>query len=94
MNAPDMPVTDRELAERIVAFLFSRHVPGLRTLQVQVHNGVVTLSGKVLTFYEKQLCNQCFRRVAGVRQLINQVDVTTDEQPPSSPTEFVSVFIR
>jgi BON domain len=37
--------------------------------------GVVRLTGRVFTFYEKQLCNQCCGRVAGVRQLINAVQV-------------------
>ena len=66
---------DRELERRVVAFLSTRHVPGLRNLQVQATNGVVTVSGRVLTFYEKQLCNECCRRVAGVMQLVNSVDV-------------------
>ncbi len=71
----DMNATDRELEHRIVIYLAARHVPGLRHLDVRAHNGIVTLSGQVLTFYEKQLCNQCCLRVAGVLQLINEVDV-------------------
>ena len=45
---------------------------------VEAQNGIVTVSGQVLTFYEKQLCNQCCRRVAGVLELVNAVDVTQD----------------
>jgi hypothetical protein len=66
---------DRELERRITSFLAGRHVPGLRSLEVHARNGVVTVRGRVMTFYEKQLCNQCCRRVAGVLQLINEVDV-------------------
>ncbi len=66
---------DRELERRVVRFLETKHVPGLRQLQVKAAGGVVTVSGRVQTFYEKQLCNQCCRRVAGVRELINAVDV-------------------
>ena len=66
---------DRELEKRVMSFLEAKHVPGLRHLEVKAADGVVKLSGKVYTFYEKQLCNQCCRRVAGVRQLINEVDV-------------------
>jgi osmotically-inducible protein OsmY len=66
---------DRELERRVVSFLETKHVPGLRHLAVKAQAGVVTVSGRVQTFYEKQLCNQCCRRVAGVRELINAVDV-------------------
>ncbi len=69
------PQHDRDLERRVASFLATRHVPGLRNLEVEAQDGVVTVSGQVLTFYEKQLCNQCCRRVAGVLQLINEVDV-------------------
>jgi osmotically-inducible protein OsmY len=69
------PVADHELERRIIAFLEAKHVPALRYLGVKADCGVVTLTGRVYTFYEKQLCNQCCRRVAGVEQLINDVDV-------------------
>ena len=70
--------SDRDLERRVTTFLAGRHVPGLRNLAVEAQNGVVTVSGQVLTFYEKQLCNQCCRRVAGVLELINSVNVTDD----------------
>jgi osmotically-inducible protein OsmY len=70
--------SDRDLERRVTSFLAARHVPGLRNLAVEAENGVVTVSGQVLTFYEKQLCNQCCRRVAGVLELINAVDVMHD----------------
>jgi hypothetical protein len=74
-HSPHSLDADRELQGRVVSFLEARHVPALRYLEVKADDGVVTLSGRVYTFYEKQLCNQCCRRVAGVRQLINEVDV-------------------
>lgn len=67
--------SDLDLARRVASFLAERHVPGLRNLEVKADHGVVTVSGRVLTFYEKQLCNQCYRRVSGVLQFINAVDV-------------------
>lgn len=69
---------------RVEQFLTSRHVPGLRSLTIQADDGVVTLSGNVFTFYEKQLCNQCLRRVPGIKQLINTVDVTATDHEPSA----------
>ena len=73
--AIDQELRDLALEARILQFLSSRHVPGLRNLCVRAKNGIVTVTGKVLTFYEKQLCNQCCRMVPGILQLINSVDV-------------------
>ncbi len=72
---PNDPNFDKDLERRIVSFLEALHVPGLRHLDVQASSGVVTLSGRVMTFYEKQLCNECCRRVAGVLQVVNSVEV-------------------
>jgi len=74
-SAASAETADQELEKRIKMSLAARHVPGLRHLAVRARDGVVTLSGRVLTFYEKQLCNQCCSRVAGVQELINDVDV-------------------
>ncbi|MGC4003948.1 MAG: BON domain-containing protein [Pirellulales bacterium] len=67
---------DRELEDHVLRFFTSRHVPGLRNLRVRANQGIVTVSGKVLTFYEKQLCNQVCRMVPGIAEFINAVDVS------------------
>jgi osmotically-inducible protein OsmY len=59
--------------------LWGRHVPALRNVLVEASDGVVTLRGQVRSFYEKQLCHNCCRRVAGVRQLVDDVDVISAE---------------
>ncbi len=66
---------DRELERRVTSFLVGKHLPGLRQIEVEARDGVVTLRGRVRTFYEKQLCHQCCRRVAGVLKLIDAVEV-------------------
>jgi len=66
---------DNDLRRRVKTFLSTRHRPGLRLLDVEAHRGVVTLRGKVKTFYEKQLSAQLARRVAGVVRLIDEVVV-------------------
>ncbi|MBS0207367.1 MAG: BON domain-containing protein [Planctomycetes bacterium] len=66
---------DRDLEQRVSTYLATRHVPSLRQLIVEAHNGVVTLRGKVRSFYEKQLMQQCCQRVAGVVQMIDAVEV-------------------
>lgn len=72
------PEVDRDLERRVVNFLSARSVPSLRRLRVDVHDGVVTLRGKVHSFYEKQLAINACQRVAGVQRLIDTVAV--DEQ--------------
>ena len=76
-NSQTLTTADAELQRRVSNFLMGRQMPGLRHLEVEARAGVVTLRGKVYTFYEKQLCNQCCRRVAGVLQLVNAVDVVS-----------------
>jgi osmotically-inducible protein OsmY len=66
---------DRDLLRRVRTFLSTSHRPGLRSLQVEAHGGVVRLRGNVRTFYEKQLSAQLTRRVAGVVRLIDEVIV-------------------
>ena len=69
-------LADSELKRRVSSFLAGRNVPGLRRLDVEVENGHVTLRGRVQSFYEKQLCQDCCRRVAGVVRYVDQVDVS------------------
>jgi osmotically-inducible protein OsmY len=67
--------SDSDLARRVALFLSTQHRPGLRVLEVEARGGVVTLRGRVSTFYEKQLSVQIARRVAGVVRLVDDVMV-------------------
>jgi osmotically-inducible protein OsmY len=67
--------SDRDLKVRVVSYLAGCHMPGLRQLAVEARNGVVTITGRVKTYYEKQLGGQRARRVAGVVQLVDRIDV-------------------
>ena len=70
---------DRDLERRIVNYLYARQVPALRTISVQADNGTVTLRGEVFSFYQKQLCISCSRRVAGVLGLVDEIEVARIE---------------
>ncbi len=67
---------DRDLERRVVNFLHGWQMPGLRKLEVEATAGTVTLRGTVNSFYEKQLSQQCCRRVAGVLKLIDAISVS------------------
>lgn len=75
---------DRDLEQRVVGYLARRHVPSLRQLAVEARNGTVTLRGQVRSFYEKQLSSHCCRRVAGVLQLVDEIDVVGGGSRPAS----------
>jgi osmotically-inducible protein OsmY len=66
---------DLDLETRVRAALAIRLGPTLARLSVEARTGRVTLRGKVLSFYEKQLSNACALRVPGVSALIDSVEV-------------------
>jgi osmotically-inducible protein OsmY len=68
---------DQDLTRRVRSFLADAHMPGLRHLAVEASNGIVTVSGQVRTYYEKQLGSMRARRVAGVVKLIDQIRVAS-----------------
>lgn len=70
-----MKTADVDLKRRVLNYLVGRHVPSLRDLQVQTRAGTVILSGRVGSFYEKQLALNCCRRVAGVYELVDCIEV-------------------
>jgi osmotically-inducible protein OsmY len=74
---------DRQLADRVLALLAQRNVPSLRRLQVEARGSIVTLRGRVGSFYEKQLSHHAVRQVAEVSQLIDLIDVRSHDLPPS-----------
>ncbi len=67
---------DRDLERRVKSFLAGRHFSSLRRLQVEARKGVVTLRGRVASFYEKQVSHQCCRRVAGVIEVVDDIEVS------------------
>ena len=67
--------TDLELERRVTIFLAQRNVQSLRLIRVAAKNGTIILTGKVQTFYERQLCLSCCQRVAGVLHLVDEIEV-------------------
>jgi osmotically-inducible protein OsmY len=67
--------TDAELKQRVSEFLTKQGRVSLQRIKIDVSDGVVTLTGNVSTFYEKQLCLECLSRVAGVTRLVDAIHV-------------------
>ena len=74
-NIPTGVLSDDDLERRVVSFLEARHVPGIRWIEVTAAHGIVRLTGTVRSFYQRQLCTHCVRRVAGVVDVIDDLTV-------------------
>lgn len=68
------PTKDRDLTRRVMNFL-RQHFPRLRTVEVEARQGIITIRGRVNSFYERQLCIHCCQRVAGVVRLNDELNV-------------------
>jgi carbon storage regulator len=78
----DGETADRELERRIRNFLEALHLPALSDLEVEVQNGTAVITGRVQSFYQKQLATSCCQRVAGVSRVLNEIQVTDLCQTP------------
>jgi osmotically-inducible protein OsmY len=67
---------DHEIERQVVVKLAQKNRPSLRRLAVQVHHGIVTLSGCVHSFYEKQLAIHSCLAVAGRGCMVDAVQVS------------------
>lgn len=66
---------DAALRRRVTSYLATKHLPTLAQLTVNAMGGAVTLRGRVDSFHEKQVAIHTCRRVAGVRELVDEVEV-------------------
>ena len=76
---------DDDLQFRVESFLRSRHFPDFEQIEVDVQNGSVTLSGILRSYYEKQVAINSCQRVAGVVDLIDNLDVEIKKSQPAKP---------
>jgi len=67
--------TDRELRSAIIRALIADPVTESYEIQTKVGNGVVTLTGTVDSWQEKQLCETVIKSVKGVIDIKNQIKV-------------------
>jgi len=75
LSPPDVENSDEQLARRVRNFILARILPAANFVEVEANGGIVTLSGRVGTFYQKQLWLNGAQRVAGVRRVIDEIEV-------------------
>jgi hypothetical protein len=85
VNKP-LSTNDAELLTRIGIALQLLHPSANRVIHPSIEHGVVTLTGQVPTYYDRQLAFHIVRRVAGVRLVRDELNVAANsfnawEQP-------------
>jgi osmotically-inducible protein OsmY len=70
------PTTDLPLEQRVRSYLDNMESGTFRCVVVEAHAGTVTLTGVVTSYYAKQLAQEFTRRIPGVVNVINLIDVT------------------
>ena len=73
--APALELPDNEIQRRVKGQLDEKNRPSLRRLEVRVDQGMITLSGCVTSFYEKQLAIHSCVVVAGCGRLVDAMQV-------------------
>lgn len=68
----------QELQQRVALHLQNRQLAFGGRLRIEAKHGTVTLSGRVPTFYQRQLIYAATRKVAGVMKVIDQLEVETE----------------
>ncbi len=66
---------DLELRERVTLLVQQRQLASEGEVRIDAQGGVVTLRGTVPTYYRRQLLYSSARRVAGVLEVIDQLEV-------------------
>ena len=67
----DMPLEDRVMTALDRNPYFSR-----RTLRFETQEGRVILRGVVSTFFQKQMAQEALKRVEGIDEITNEVEVS------------------
>ena len=67
--------SDDELVKRAINVLSWDSVVPSEAIQATVHNGLVTLTGKVNWQYQKSSAERGIRRLSGVRGVINNIEI-------------------
>jgi osmotically-inducible protein OsmY len=79
VNSPKPPTGSAEtnpIVQDVVCSLRASGYPDLFGLSCECHDGVITLAGRVGSYFLKQIAQTAAGRVPGVMRVDNQVHVT------------------
>lgn len=75
---PDSAEADRDLLQRVKFLLHQRGYATHRSLEISAERSVVVVQGRLPTFYLRQIAVECIKRVTGVTQVIDRIEVGDD----------------
>ena len=70
-----MSQTDSSLSERLRRALERDPHLSRRKLRLEIQDGSVTMRGTVGSYYQKQMAQEMLRRIDGVEQIANELEV-------------------
>jgi osmotically-inducible protein OsmY len=70
-----MGVDSQEVSQVAVHLLKRSSYPCVRTVSCECERGAVLLRGRVRCYYHKQLAQEAVRRLEGVAQVVNEIEV-------------------
>jgi osmotically-inducible protein OsmY len=71
-----MPQIDTPLDDRVFTALTRNPYLAGRTLRIETEEGRVTLRGVVRSYFQKQMAQETLRRLDGVDEIYNELEVT------------------
>jgi osmotically-inducible protein OsmY len=86
--------TDLELKSNVLAELDWEPSVDAARIGVCVENGVVTLTGHVAVFAEKQLAEEAAKRVKGVKAVANDIEVLLGKHHQRDDTDIAAAAVR
>lgn len=85
--SPEISAMDPDaerMATRVREAIASRRLPSASRIRVHVEGGTVHLSGMVMTYFERNTCEDCCRRIEGVLVIHNSLEVEVSSRPNAS----------
>ena len=76
---------DAHRAMQVRLALAAIGVASHQSINVEVIAGRVRLDGQVSSFHTKQLAQEAARRVAGINEIVNLLEVASDHGPDTPP---------
>lgn len=61
------------------------HLAG-RNLRLEAEHGLVKLRGVVRSYFQKQMAQEAIRRIEGVREVLNELEVVQEFRPGPEAT--------
>jgi osmotically-inducible protein OsmY len=84
INVEPVEKSDTQLRADIMSALLKNPVTESYELQARVNNSVVTLSGSVESWAEKQLAEKVAKSVSGVKEVVDNINVTYAYERPEN----------